>query len=289
MTVLVVSKPTNLEQHGELVRSQAMTGKLGSGHIDILSESHDQHYRCLNKVRECLTSLGMSFVEMQRGDMRPSGVFDLVVSVGGDGTLLSASHSVNGETPMIGVKSSDSSVGYLCAGAEKQVEQLFRLYADGCLSYQQRSRLIACITKAEDRSEVKTFPILNDFLYANSSPASTTRYKLSYGGKQENQKSSGIWVSTATGSTAGISAAGGDVMNGLDHRFQFMVRELYRFDGLGNKISHGFFESLEESIAIENNCANGILALDGERGVIRLKFGDQIRFERATNLHLAHL
>ena len=129
--------------------------------------------------------------------------------------------------------------------------------------------------------------MLNDFLYTNSNPASTTRYKVKFDGRTETHKSSGLWLATATGSTAAISAAGGKVLDAADDGLQFVVRELYQFDGLNNKIYTGFFDSNEQSIEIENHCSNGILALDGERGVIKLKFGDRIRFGRAEPIHVA--
>ena len=287
MTVLVIRKPTNLEQHGELVRSQAASGGLDSSQIDILSESHDEHYECVEAVRQQLSELEIPFVEMQRGDVRPSGKFDAIISVGGDGTLLSASHSIEDKTPVIGFRSSDASVGYLCAGAVSDVPRVLKAYKEGELVYQERHRIRALVFQAENRSQVRTFPVLNDFLYTNSNPASTTRYRISFNGKVETQKSSGLWLSTATGSTAAISAAGGQVLDATDERLQFVVRELYLFDGLNNQISAGFLQNDEQGLEIENHCASGILALDGERGVIRLKFGDRIKFERALPIRVA--
>ena len=287
MTVLVIRKPTNLEQHGDLVRSQAQTGGLGTSQLDILSQAHDEHYECLDEVRKQLNQLSIPFVEIQRGDMRPTGDFKAIISVGGDGTLLSASHSVDSDTPIIGIRSSQSSVGYLCAGGIKEVEDIFKAHLSGSLRFQDRHRIKAKVFKAEDRSEISTFPVLNDFLYTNANPASTTRYRVTFNGKTEAHKSSGLWIATATGCTAAISAAGGQLLEVTDDRLQFVVRELYRFDNQTNEITSGFFDGSTQKLDIENYCANGILALDGERGVIRLKFGDRISFERASPIKLA--
>ena len=288
MTVLVIRKPTNLEQHGDLVRSQAASGGLGSSQLDLLTLAHEQHYKCVEKVREELRTLSIPYVEIQRGDVRPAGEYEAIISVGGDGTLLSASHSIEDRTPIIGFRSSDSSVGYLCAGDVTEVSRVLKSYKDGTLKYQDRHRIRAIVFKAENRSEVKTFPVLNDFLYTNSNPASTTRYKIHFQGKEETHKSSGLWLSTATGSTAAISAAGGQVLEPEDDRLQFVVRELYRYDNRNNQIVSGFFDQAGDSIEIENHCARGVLALDGERGVIRLMFGDRLKFERATPIRIAY-
>ncbi len=287
MTVLVIRKPTNLEQHGEVVRRQVETGGLGDSHYELLRSSHGEHYRCLEKVRKSLKSLSIAAVEIKRGDMRPSGKFHAIISVGGDGTLLSSSHSIEGDTPVIGIRSSDSSVGYLCAGGIDRVEWILAAYAAGQLPFHSRARIKAKIFKAEDRTEIMTFPVLNDFLYTNANPAATTRYRIFFGGKSEEQKSSGIWVATATGSTAAISAAGGEKKEPLDPNFQFVVRELYQSGPGILSINHGNFDGEQEILELENHCANGILALDGERGVIRLRYGDRVKFLRGPSITIA--
>ncbi|NRA63628.1 MAG: NAD(+)/NADH kinase [Pseudobacteriovorax sp.] len=289
MTVLVIRKPTNLEQHGEVVRSQVKAGGLSDSHYAQLEKAHQEHYASLEAVRDQLRSHDLSFVELKRGDMRPSGAFQAIVSVGGDGTLLSASHSVEGNTPIIGIRSSNSSVGFLCAGGIDEVPQIFDKFAKGKLDFQERTRIKAKIFKAEDRSGITTFPVLNDFLYTSANPASTTRYKAFYEGRVEVQKSSGIWVSTATGSTAAISAAGGCDMDPSDNRLQFVVRELYQTDQSEPTIQKGTFDGTETILEIENHCANGILALDGERGVIRLRYGDRVAFHRGPGINVAVL
>lgn len=288
MAILVIRKPTNLEQHGEVVRSQAATGGLDSSQLDILREAHQEHYQCVDAVRSSLADLNLDYIEIQRGDKRPAGTFTAVITVGGDGTLLSASHSiVDDHIPLIGFRSSRWSVGYLCVGGVDDVASALKAFKDGALNYKTRQRLKAKVFRAKDRSEKETFSVLNDFLYTNSNPASTTRYRILYNGAEEVQKSSGLWVSTATGSTAAISAAGGDLLQDTDTRLQFVVRELYRFDKLDNQISKGYFDGVGESLVIDNHCASGILALDGERGVIRLKFGDSISFLRAKPILVA--
>ncbi|SMF32117.1 NAD(+)/NADH kinase [Pseudobacteriovorax antillogorgiicola] len=286
MTVLVIRKPTNLEQHGDVVQSQAESGGLGNAQIKILRESHDEHYECLDRVRQKLQELAIPMMEIQRGDMRPDGNFRAIISVGGDGTLLSASHAVETDTPVIGIRSSKSSVGYLCAGGLEEVDSILDAFHQGTLTFQSRHRIYARVFKAEDRSEITTFPVLNDFLYTNSNPASTTRYKLTFKDKIEIQKSSGLWVATATGSTAAISAAGGETLDPIDDRLQFVVRELYLFDNQKNEVAKGYFDG-EGDLEIENHCASGILALDGERGVIRLKYGDRLQFERGPVIRIA--
>lgn len=284
MNILLIRKPTNLEQHGEDIRRQL--GRT-SQHIDLLTESHDEHYRCLEEVRQQLVEHGISFTEISRSENQPSEQFSAVITVGGDGTLLTASHYLDDHPlPVIGIRSSRASVGYLCAGDIKHVPQLIAQLAQGQVAYLPRQRLKAEVRRAEDNSLQTSFPVLNDFLFANSNPASTTRYRLEIAGKVELQKSSGIWIATATGSTAAISAAGGQVLPTDDPRFQYAVRELY-LGGEPFELQRGFFDPEQDGFLIENHCARAILALDGERGLMRLKFGDRVSFRRANAISIA--
>lgn len=275
MKILLIRKPTNLEQHGEAIHQQV--GR-DSSHFDLLKQAHDEHYQCLMVLREQLERQGISYTEIGRSEDQPGESFSAMITVGGDGTLLTASHYLDDRTlPIIGIRSSQTSVGYLCAGDIRHVPQLISQLASGHVTYLSRHRLKAHIQRAEDDSRILTFPVLNDFLFANANPASTTRYRFRIGQRVEVHKSSGVWIATATGSTAAISAAGGQVLPGDDSRFQYAVRELYQ-SGEEFRLQKGFFEPGEGQILIENHCARAILALDGERGLIRLKFGDQISF-----------
>ena len=67
-------------------------------------------------------------------------------------------------------------------------------------------------------------PALNDVLVAHVQPAATSRYRLTLGRRSEEHRSSGLWVATAAGSTAGIRSAGGRPMPLTSRRIQFRAR-----------------------------------------------------------------
>lgn len=287
MNALIVTKPTNLEQHGQVVRAQIKRGKLTQASLEELETAHEEHYQSLARVREVLEAKQINFEEISRGDRWPSkNDLDMVVSVGGDGTLLSASHRILTEVPVIGVRSSNSSIGYLCACGYDGIEETIQKYLDGTIKLASCSRLRAIISYAEEGRERQTVPVLNDFLFANHNPSATTRYNIKLGTVTEAHKSSGVWVSTATGSTAGILAAGGQKMDREDQKFQYRVRELYAAQETLYKLTSGFFDP-EDNLILENRNEAAVLALDGQRGVIPLKFGDTITFERAAPIKIA--
>jgi NAD+ kinase len=155
------------------------------------------------------------------------------------------------------------------------------------LHYVERQRLSAQIARAAGSLESIQTPALNDFLFAAASPAATTRYRVGFQGRIESHRSSGIWIATATGSTAAISAAGGVPMDASDQHLQFLVRELYHRKEEGLVITHGFADPTQDDFWIENHCPAAILALDGEKQVIKINFGDVIRFTHAPRVRVA--
>lgn len=288
MRAIIITKPTNLEQHGEVVRSQIKRGYLEASHLDELESAHHEHYASLKLVEESLINSKIDFLKISRGERWVEGEkFNFVISVGGDGTLLSASHRIVDEVPVIGIRSSTASVGYLCAGGFNEIPDLIERFSDRDLKFAKCARLKASIFYADENQERQTVPVLNDFLFANHNPSATTRYHISASDRTETHKSSGVWISTATGSSAGIMAAGGQLMERTDRRFQYKVRELYRGIEGDFSLTSGLFDPDQETFRIDNRSEASVLALDGQRGVIPIKFGDRITFKRAPYINIA--
>ena len=288
MRAVIITKPTNLEQHGAAVRAQVSRAQLSENYLNRLQTAHDEHYQCLETTRKALEKHGIDYEEVTRGELWSDlSLVDMVISVGGDGTLLAASHRILTPTPVIGIRSSASSVGYLCAGGADEIDTILKEFKDGSLLIGSCARLKASIYYAEENQHRQTVPVLNDFLFTNSNPSATSRYALTWNDIREVHKSSGIWIATATGSTAAIRAAGGTIMDRLDPRSQFKVRELYQVEGSEKHILEGIFDPEICPITIENQCDSALLALDGQRGVISLKFGDRVSFQKGPNIQIA--
>ena len=87
-----------------------------------LKLSHEAHERTVDRVDEVLAELGCEVVFRAGPKAVIPKKVDLVVTVGGDGTLLAASHHVGAHVPILGVNSApDHSVGFFCGASSHNV------------------------------------------------------------------------------------------------------------------------------------------------------------------------
>lgn len=291
MRVLIVTKTTNYELHGPAVEARVQAGRVSPDALARLMKAHSEHYATLSRLKDAMEKAKVDYDLVSREDDGGRGIkYEAVLTVGGDGTLLSASHHIADGMPIYGVRSSESSVGYLCCAGPDDPEALVKALLAKRARFVSVNRLV-CVVKHADfagsSAETRTVPILNDFLYTNANPAATTRYRIHFRGETELHRSSGIWVATGVGSTAAILAAGGAPRPKDDVFFQFKIRELYRLARPQPMIDGGLFDPSVESVVIENRCPLALLALDGQHGSLDLKYGDTLRFERGPSLALA--
>ncbi len=288
--VLLVTKTSIWDWHGHWYQAQFQKGALPEREYSRIKLSHDEHMASVAKTRDTLSAHRLEFreVNVDQDDWSTDPDTEFMLTLGGDGTLLSASHRVHSQSvTMIGVRSSGTSVGYLCAGSIDRIDTIVSaMKQGGAFKVCEASRLRAEITPADGTQPRFTPPALNDFLYSNANPAATTRYRLSLGDRVEEHKSSGLWVSTALGSTAGIYAAGGVVMPRQDQSFQYAVRELYRAPGRNFYLVNGFFDPNDKTMMIENRCEHAIIAADGNHAVMNIEWGDRVRFLRAPSIKI---
>jgi NAD+ kinase len=195
----------------------------------------------------------------------PSG-FDLVVTAGGDGTVLYASHHVDA-TPMLGVRSSRHSAGYLTGATRSDVARKLEAFARGRLEPTTLHRMSVYVG-----GRLRHDKVLNEALFSHPNPAVTTRYVLEAGGRCEEQMSSGIWVGPAAGSTAAMRSAGGRVLAPSSRNLQFIVREpIKRFALARGLIAPG------RDLRILNRREPARLYLDGPHLVVRVGPWQEVR------------
>ncbi len=134
---------------------------------------------------------------------------DLVVTVGGDGTILRAAQVVSPyEIPVTAVNL--GKLGFLTEFASGEEEQGLARILDGEGWTDERAMLQAEI---QDDDEVRTFHALNDVVLARGAVARLIRVSVNIDSRPYTMyKADGVIVSTATGSTGYALAAGGPIM-----------------------------------------------------------------------------
>ena len=227
-----------------------------------LEQRYRAHKSCVTDLLALLRQHHVNFSCVNRVELDRQHLVhvDLVIAVGGDGTVLSAAHFLDhGTIPLLGINSDPNisnedrivkqkitderrSHGALCFCTSQDMDQYLIdvLYGNGHVENRTRIR---CKVKSTF-SETRLVPALNDLLLANPSPAAVSRFRMGwlqqvvdeddhnqhyssssssehhpgsdtpygtvtrFGGRTYdvlnsiNVWSSGMWVSTATGSTA---------------------------------------------------------------------------------------
>ena len=272
--VLVVYKKSTYQRY--VGRAQQRLEELIE-HSDVsvegLLHEHEIHQETLSQAKTALRDLGARAVLRYRPEPLPEeGTWDLIVTLGGDGTLLWASHLADSSTPMLAINSApDTSVGYFCAGDGHNVKEVLAAALEGTLKSSRLARM-----RVDVGDNVISTRVLNDALYCHESPAATSRYILEYGGDQERQMSSGGWIGPAAGSTAATRSAGGKVLPTGSQKIQFVVREPYR--GVDNKyrLVKGMVPPGDD-LKITSRMTKGRIFLDGTQKVYSIGIGDRIR------------
>ncbi len=271
--VLVVYKKSTYQRY--VGRAQARLQELiGHGDISVegLLREHEIHQKTLKRAKMALRELGARAVLRYRPEPMPEqGAWDLIVTLGGDGTLLWASHLADSSTPMLAINSApDTSVGYFCAGNGNDVDDVLAKALSGELRASRLARM-----RVDVGDKVISTRVLNDALYCHESPAATSRYIIEHDGDSERQMSSGVWVGPAAGSTAAIRSAGGKVLPIGSQKIQFVVREPYR--GIDNKyrLVKGMV-SPGTRVTITSRMTKGRIFLDGTQKVHVVGIGDRV-------------
>ena len=272
--VVVVKTP--VASRSRVAVRLASTGRRLAGQVE---RAASEHVLTLAAVQEALAGRGVEpvTVSVEALDAAARDAISgarFVVAVGGDGTLLAASHWVTGAA-LLGVNSAPlSSVGHLTVARSASIARVLARIERSTLLPQPVARL-----EIELEGELLP-PALNDVLVAHERPAATSRYRLRLGRRAEDHRSSGLWIATATGSTAGIRSAGGQAMPLTARRLQFRARELYRLPGRVASLADGFVEP-DQQLVVESAMEGGWLFPDGARTAIRFPFGARAVFRVA--------
>ncbi len=243
-----------------------------------LLAAHEEHTGTVAEVKAALRAARahVKLLTREAEGFDPQA-FDLVITVGGDGTLLAASHAVSG-VPILGVNSAPShSVGFFCGAKKGAVQHAITEAVRGDLHKMVLTRMAVRVN-----GKLVAGRVLNEALYCHSSPAATTRYILSLGDVEEEQKSSGFWIGPAAGSTAAQRSAGGRILPLFSQKLQLVVREPYTPSGSRYRLVRALIPP-GEVLRVRTKMHDAKLFFDGPDSVIDLDFGDTVEFTRSDD------
>lgn len=262
--ILLSTKKTALEYYKE--QSDSFENDLPPEELRNTRERHAAHYKSLNQIKDILKKHNISFDKVytpyaEYDDFKDR---DLIISVGGDGTVLNSAHYVIDKTPILTVRSERQSKGALCNVDTDNFETaLERILKD--------EFFIEEWTRAEGKLSQQRVLALNEIyaglLYAFKGAA---RYELSFKDKIETQMSSGIVISTGAGSTAWYKNIGHVNFPRTAGELRFCVRDYY-VDG-NYKLKEGVIKE-DETLKIKSKMnIDGCVCFDGNNEKLLFPF-----------------
>ncbi len=304
--VVIIQKQTTLERYTKQTLNidfydyliQDNQGK------EILNLAHNTHLESRKTLLQLLKQLNMTYAIFNLDELKQNNFnfFDennprsglnpkqkLVISLGGDGTLLHASHYVGGAVKLLGINSCPkNSVGHLCFTVPEDIVQILEeilLHKKYHLQTVKRLRV--------NLSNNRRPPLaLNDVLLSHLHPAATSRYQISILNKKsevmqiEKQLSSGLWISTAAGSTAAIASYGFPPEPLNSSKILGACREPYSPNGSELRLEKFTLDGKNQSLSIFSRMRQGLVCLDGPDFSAQFGFGETIEISSPESASL---
>ncbi len=275
---LIVYKKSSYETHALDERDPNYLRLLREGNIATRDSRnvHREHVAALETVKRELRGFGVSYDFRLRYYLRSIRRYDLVITIGGDGTFLETAHFLE-EGVLMGVNSAPAaSVGFYCRANRWNFRQKMVALLRDRPNLQKLCRLEVKLPR------VKKPPLaLNDILFTSRNPAGTTRYLVTLGKHREEQKSSGLWIAPAPGSTAAIHSAGGKILPLGSEKFQYVVREPYQPSHSRYRFLRGVLGK-ETKLKILSMMDEVSVYLDGPHREFPIRRGDVVTVRQAN-------
>jgi NAD+ kinase len=200
---------------------------------------------------------------------------DLVVVLGGDGTLLSVTRGVIGGTPILGINM--GTLGFLTEHPAENLISMLHATLEGRAKKVRRERLLVTV-ETPGRAPI-THCVLNDAVINKSALARILVLSVHVNGALVSRfKADGLIVATPTGSTAYNLSAGGPI---LYPNLEVIVVTPICPHALTNRPIVLALDSQVE-LRLESHSEEVWLTLDGQQG-FPLNTHDLVRIERCQD------
>ena len=237
-------------------------------------EVHDQALESIRtELEKIVGECGISVDYSARETVRRADFIgcDLVVVLGGDGTLTSIAHSVDSNTPVMGVNShprsedDDGSYGFYMGSDPENFASDIRAAIAGTAIVNRLPRLQAEI-ETTSGNKIRCDPALNDLLVANTHQYQPSKYRIQ---REENvyskQYSSGCLFSTFLGQGAWyrhvVNIEGTTFpLSEIDNHYLFVARDLPRNERQGDG---SYWEWTQQPTVMTSDMHRGYVVSDG--------------------------
>lgn len=202
--------------------------------------------------------------------------YDLVVVLGGDGTLLSVARNLENEIPVLGVNLGN--LGFLTEIRRNELYPALMSVLDGHYEIEERS-LLDVELKSPDGQE-QSYRVLNDAVINKSALARIVELVLEVDGRKvASYRSDGLIISTPTGSTAYNLSANGPIVSPTLPVVVLTPICPHTLSQRPIVVS----ESSKVDVTLVTDQEEVYLTLDGQEGT-SMKAGDTISVQRSASV-----
>ena len=257
-----------VEGGGSVVRSILVVYKKN------FEEVHDKALDIVRKELDTVNKSSMIDIDYSAREKVERSDFidrDLVIVLGGDGTLTSIAHSVGSQTMVMGVNShprkddDDGSFGFYMGSDPENFSNDLQSVLSGKAIVNILPRLQAEIVTTSG-NKIRCDPALNDLLIANTHQYQPSKYRLKRGTDLDcKQYSSGCLFSTFLGQGAWFrhvaNIEGNNfALDEVDDHYLFVARDLPRND---RREDGSYWEWTSETTVLVSDMHRGYVVSDG--------------------------
>ena len=202
---------------------------------------------------------------------------DVIIVLGGDGTLLTVARSVaEAGTPLLGINFGN--LGFLTDTNKLGAFESLQKYLDGDYKIDKRMMLECTVTRAGNITD--SFLALNDFAILKDACSKMITYDLSINGEYiYTYRADGIVISTPTGSTAYNLSAGGPVLKPDTSMIAITPVSPHMLFARPSVVSGK--DEIKLAVTSGNTMVDAWFLMDGQN-VLTLKYSDTVEVKKAS-------
>ncbi len=222
------------------------------------SKKTKNHKKSAKNIKKILKDLNINHSWIKYQSLKKENLKhkDLIITLGGDGIFIGVSHFLR-NTPILGLNSdpltSEGALKEISALDNKNIIKI--LNGNYKIKQKTRARIIL------NNKFLKELAI-NEVYVGTKTQAHASRYVLKFNKKEEEQRSSGIIISTGTGSTAWFKSTGGKKFKQSKKELRFIVREQFKGKLFKGKITSGKITKTKTIEIYSKQNTDGIIIID---------------------------